>query len=48
MEKKPTIWRKIDKVTENEEFIVKESRRNNISVLIHHHQDFRKDDTDCC
>ena len=34
MEKSPTIWRKIDKVIQNEEFNIKESRRSNVSVLI--------------
>ena len=34
-----------NKVIQNDEFIVKESRRYNILVLINHHQDFKNDDT---
>ena len=30
------------KVTQSEEFIVKENRRYNVSGLINHHQDFEK------
>ena len=33
-----------NKVFQRDEFIVKESRRYNISVLISHHQDFKNDD----
>ena len=42
MEKNPTIRRKIDRVLQSEEFIEKESWRYNASVLINHHQDFKK------
>ena len=36
------IWRKIEKLIQSEEFIVKESQRYNLSVLINHHQDLEK------
>ena len=45
MEKNPTVWRKIDKVIQSDEFIVKESRRSNVSVFINHHQEFKNHDT---
>ena len=37
-----------NKVIQREEFIVKESQRYNVSVLITHHQDFRKEDIEYC
>ena len=46
--KNPTVWRKLEnKVIQSDEFIMKESRRYNVSILISHHQDFRKDVIDC-
>ena len=36
-----------NKLIQSEGFIVKESRGYNFSVLINHHQDFRKDDIKC-
>ena len=35
------------KIIPSEESIVKESQHHNVSVLINHHQDFRKDDIEC-
>ena len=42
MEKNPTICRKIDRVVQSDEFIKQDSRYYNVSVLIYHHQDFKK------
>ena len=36
------------KVIQSDGFIVKESGRFRISVLINNHQDFRNDDPECC
>ena len=42
MEKDLTIWRKVEKQIQSEEFNVKESPHYNILVLINHHQDLKK------
>ena len=42
------MWRKLkNKVIQSVEFIEKESKRYNVSVLINRHQDFKNSDTMC-
>ena len=48
MEKNPAVWRKFEELCNLKGwFLVKESRRYDVSVLINHHQGFKNTDTMC-